>query len=284
MAGMQGRLGLAFVHDARQQRTVMHVTAQQAPLRVIRAFPLPDSGVLVHLHNLSGGILGGDDLAVTLDVRAGARAQVTTTSATRIYRPRPDAVPARQQTTITVAAGGMLEYLPDTLIPFAGARYQQETHITLADDAGFMGWEVLAPGREARDECFAFDTLRLRLDICAGTQPLLLERVALEPHLQPLTAPARMGPYRYLASFYCCHPGLPAARWQALESQLAEIANQYSVRGACQWGVSALVAHGVLVRGLSVEGSQVLQQLTTFWRTAKRTLYDAEAIPPRKVP
>lgn len=284
MTEVRGRLALRFTHDAARGRTVMHADEQQAPLRVVRAFPLADGATLVHLHNLSGGILGGDDLAVDLSVGPDARAQVTTTSATRLYQARNEAAPARQSTTITIAQGGLLEYLPDPLIPFAGSRYEQKTAISLAHDAGFMGWEVLAPGREARAECFAFETLRLSLDIWAEQRPILLERNHLAPQSQPLTTPAQMGTYRYLASFYCAHVGLPTARWQALEAELAAIAQSLSTRGECQWGVTTLVAHGIVVRGLSVDGSQIAHHLTTFWRAAKRSLYGTEAISPRKVP
>jgi urease accessory protein len=284
VSGVQGRLRLHFAHDVRQARTVMRVAEQQAPLRVIRAFPQPDGGVLVHLHNVSGGLLGGDDLVVELEVGPGARSTVTTTGATRLYRSRADVPPACQRMICSIGPGALLEWLPDPLIPFAGARYRQETHIDLATDAGFLGWEVLAPGREARAERFAFDQLDLHLDITTADRPIVLERMHLDPQRRPLDTPARMGIYRYLATLYCCHPGLPALRWQALEAELAEIAYQMSTPGACVWGASMLAAHGLLVRGLSVVGDHIAQDLTTFWRAAKRALYNAEAIPPRKVP
>jgi urease accessory protein len=284
MAGIHGQLRLRFARDVQIDRTVMHVIEQQPPLRAIRAFPLQDGGALVHLHNVSGGVLGGDDLALNLDIDSGAIVQTTTTSATRLYRPRTDASIAYQRTTITIGEGGLLEYLPDPLIPFAGARYLQESSITLADNAGFLGWEILAPGREARSECFAFDRVQLRLDIYATKQPILLERATIEPHITPLQVPARMGSYRYLASFYCCHTGLPASHWQALEAELSEIARARTDPGTCVWGVSTLVAHGLLARGLSISGQRLSHDLMAFWQAAKQSIYKADAIPPRKVP
>jgi urease accessory protein len=68
--------------------TRMTVREQTPPLRVIRAFGAADGRALVHLHNLSGGVLGGDRLTLRAEVGPAARVQLTTTSATRIYRSR----------------------------------------------------------------------------------------------------------------------------------------------------------------------------------------------------
>ena len=136
---VQGRLRLQFAHDPLTQLTQLATCEQQQPLQVIRAFPLAYGGALVHLHNLSGGILGGDLLTLEIEVGADAYAQLTSTSATRLYRCRPAAPMARQTMTVQVHSNGLLEYVPDPLIPFAGARYQQQTQIDLADGAGRGG-------------------------------------------------------------------------------------------------------------------------------------------------
>src|SRR5208282_5562950 len=77
-------------------RTVLAASRQQAPLQVVRAFALEDGGALAHLHNVSGGLLGGDRLELRARVGAGASVQLTTTGATRIYRPRELAADAAQ--------------------------------------------------------------------------------------------------------------------------------------------------------------------------------------------
>src|SRR5271170_1827424 len=128
---LRARLALEFEYSAERAQTILAATQQQPPLRVVRAFPLEDGAALVHLHNVSGGLLGGDALELSIRVGAGAQAQVTTTGATRIYRPKPDAPPATQTTEINVGENGLLEYVPDPLIPFAGARFAQRTTIQL---------------------------------------------------------------------------------------------------------------------------------------------------------
>lgn len=100
-----------------QSQTIVDVGEQTPPLRMIRAFALADGAALAHLHNVSGGVLGGDRLRVNLTVQPRAQAQVTTAGATRVYRHRRGYPDAEQTTTIDVGEGALLEYLPDVLIP-----------------------------------------------------------------------------------------------------------------------------------------------------------------------
>ncbi|MBI3696071.1 MAG: urease accessory protein UreD [Acidobacteria bacterium] len=280
---VEGRLRLRFERHPAAGQTVVTVGEQHPPLQVIRGFPLDNGGALVHLHNLSGGVLGGDGLRVTMEVGPEAGAQVTSTGATRIYRSRSGAPAAVQVTEIRLGENAWMEYLPDPVIPFAGSRYRQETRIEMGPGAGLFWWETVAPGREARRELFDYELLQIESEVAAEGQPVALERIRLEPGARPLSSPARLGPYRYWATFYICRVGVEAARWAALEKQLEELAGELTRPSEVSWGVSALVADGLMVRGLSVKGREITSGLMVFWRTAKRELYGQEAIAPRKV-
>ncbi len=277
-----GRLRLCFGADA-EGRTHLTERAQEPPLQIVRAFDLPDGAALVHLHNISGGILGGDRMETVVEVGPGAQAQLTTTGATRVYRPRGADAPAIQTTDVFVAAGGLLEYLPDPLIPFAGARFRQETRITLAPGAGLFWWETVAPGRVAHGESFAYECLELALDLQAEGRLIARERARLEPHLRPLQTPARLGPYGHFCTLYVCRVGEPPARWSALEAELGALARDMNRPGESLWGASTLPMHGLTVRGLSRTGRDLPAGLRTFWQAAKRVLYGRDALPPRKV-
>ena len=282
-APVDGRLHLQFTRRDEHARTTMRVREQRAPLQVVRAFPIADGGALVHLHNVSGGVLGGDQLHTTVEVGAQAYVQLTTTGATRLYRRRDGRGPAGQTTVVEVGADAMLEYVPDAVLPYAGAAYRQHTRINLAPGAGLFWWEIIAPGREARGEVFAYDLVENELAIVADTRLVALERARLEPHLRPLTSPLRMGPYRTYASFTICRVGVDAATWRELEADLTDLAASLSETGTTVWGVSALPAHGLAVRGLSTIGRVVYPGLVAFWGRAKGRLYGRAAVPPRKL-
>ena len=278
---VDGHLRLRF--EVRRDRTILAKCEQQLPLRVLRAFQLDDGGALVHLHNLSGGVLGGDHLEVTIEVGPGAVAQVTSTGATRIYRSADDSTVARQRLQIRVEDEGLVEYLPDQLIPFSGSRYRQETLIDLGLKAGLFWWETVSPGREACNELFAYDLLQLKTSITAFGSPIALEHMKIEPAKRPASSLARLGAYRYFSTFYICRVGVEQSRWLELEKLLGELAEELSGTSRIVWGVSLLRAHGLVVRALSVRGLDTLAGLLRFWRAAKRFLYDRDAVLPRKI-
>jgi urease accessory protein len=260
----------------------LRVSRQDPPWKVVRAFPQPGGQALVHLHNVSGGVLAGDRLALHVDVEAGATALVTTTGATRLYRHRAGSADSEQRVNVSVGEGGLLEYLPDQVIPFAGSRHAMRTDVRLAPEAALFWWEVLAPGRQASGERFAFERLRVQTEISAGGRPVLLEDFLLDPRERPLGVAARMSEYSHLASFYAFREGLPAAFWRALEDNLNEAASPRSQPGEAIWAASALASDGVLVRGVSRTGRDIPAALAGFWGIARRAVTGQDAVPPRK--
>jgi len=280
---LSASLRLDFERDPRTGQTLLAASRQEPPLKVVRAFAVEDGVALVHLHNVSGGLLGGDQLALAVNVGAGARVQVTTTGGTRIYRARADAAASSQSNEITVGEHGLLEYLPDAVIPFADARFSQRTSIRLEDGAGLFWWEILAPGREARDEIFEYESVEFTTDLVAGGRLVSAERMRLEPKKRPLTSLGRLGPYRTWSTFYVCRVGLGAAEWLEIESELRGVLTLLNKPDDALWGISSLVAHGLVVRCAAKRGRGVLAGLQEVWRAAKWRLYERAAVVPRKV-
>jgi urease accessory protein len=281
--GVRGSLRLRFEARGDAGQTILTNCEQQLPLRIVRAFNLADGAALVHLHNMSGGVIGGDRLDVTVEIGPQAMVQLTSTGATRIYRCRENVQPARQRLQIKVEDSGLIEYLPDQLIPFSGSRYQQETQIELGANAGLFWWETIAPGREAHDELFAYELLQLKTSIRALGSPIAIENMKIEPARRSMISLARLGTYRYFSTFYISRVGVEPSRWKQLEKLLTEFAERLSQPSQVVWGVSPLRAAGLVVRALSVTGREITTQLPDFWRAAKQFLYCREAVLPRKI-
>lgn len=280
---VEASLALDFARDAATGRTVLSASVQEPPLRVVRAFALDDGSALAHLHNVSGGLLGGDRLSLAVNAGAGTSVQLTTTGATRIYRARKNAPFTMQTNEIRVGENALIEYVPDAIIPFAGARFAQRTRIDLGPGAGLFWWEVIAPGREASGEVFAYEHIEMRTDVTANGRLIAAESIRLDPRNSALRSTARLGEYRYWATFYICRVGLDAAAWLAAEAHLREKARELNRPGETLWGVSALLADGLVVRGLAIRGRDALGGLHALWDAAKRRLYGRAAVPPRKV-
>jgi urease accessory protein len=275
-------LRLDFEWNPLTGQTILAGCHQEPPLKVVRAFAIEDGAALVHLHNVSGGLLGGDRMTLAVNLGASAVAQITTTGATRIYRPRAESGATSQSTEIEVGEDGLLEYLPDAVIPFARARYSQRTEVRLASGAGLFWWEILAPGREAHGELFEYESVELRTDLAAENRLIAVERVRLEPKSRQLMSKARIGEYRTWATFYICRVGVGVAEWIEIEKELREVLGRLGGQDAL-WGISTLPAHGLVVRCAAKRGRDVLQGLYDVWKAGKLRLYGRAAVMPRKV-
>ena len=273
------KLHLAFEYS---DRTTLRVREQQPPWRVVRGFEAPSGELLTHIHNVSGGIFDSDALDWRIDVAPGARAQVTSTGATRVYRSRAVDRVASQHGCLRIGEGGYLEYLPDALIPFAGSRFEQITRIELEPDAALIWWDRVMPGREASGEVFRYESLASSFEITANGEPAVVERFIIEPRLRPPDSLARLGPFPHFASCYVCRAGQPAAYWRALESELQSLADRIS-DSEILWGVTSLRAHGLVIRGVARSGRRLSDGLIEFWKAAKWSLCGRVATLPRKV-
>lgn len=277
MTSCRALLQLCFEKDGGETR--MRVPVQQAPWKVVRSFPEASGACLVHLNNVSGGVLAGDHLELTIEAGPGAQALLTTTGATRIYRAKPEVASARQTVAVHVHSEALVEYLPDALIPFGGSRYAQDSMFRLDPGGGLFWWEIVAPGRSG--ERFAYETLELTSTICSGGAPVVVERALLEPARGALDNPMRFGRFTHMASFYICRSGASAGCWSDLEDRLAEAARGIGDEHIV-WGVSALARDGLVVRGLAFETRHLAQGLAVFRRLAMLQLYGVEPVLPRK--
>jgi urease accessory protein len=275
------RLHLSFEPNA-AGATILRVKEQQPPWRVVRGFPAPSGELLAHLHNVSGGIFDTDSLDWQIDVAPGAKAQVTSTGATRIYRSRCAGRCAVQRAALAIAEGGYVEYLPDPLIPFADSRFVQAVRVDLDRGAALIWWDRVAPGREASGEVFRFESLTSSFELIVEGTPAAIERWTIEPGKRPPDSIARLGPFRHFGSCYVCRAGEPAAYWRAFESELQQVVERLSCADIL-WGVTTLRAHGLVVRGAAVSGRLLADGLVEVWKAAKWSLCGRVATLPRKV-
>lgn len=147
--GWRARLELGFA--ASDGRSLLVHRRHEGPLRVQKAL-YPEGPEVCHalLLHPPAGIAGGDALTVQLRVGEGAHALVTTPGAGKWYRSKGPL--ATQLLDFEVAAGGVLEWLPQESIVFDQVRGATETRVRLAGDACYIGLDLLCLGRTASGE------------------------------------------------------------------------------------------------------------------------------------
>jgi urease accessory protein len=147
--------------------TRLPVLRSQVPLVLRRT---PDA---VYLVGGAAGPIGGDLLDLRIDVGAGATLRVRSAAAS-IALPGPDGLESVLTVTAVVAAGALLEYLPEPVVVAAGARHATVIRVTLAAGASLLLRDELLLGRHGEPGGAARSVLRVDY---AG-RPLL--RQALE--------------------------------------------------------------------------------------------------------
>src|SRR4030095_10928481 len=176
-SGCEWRLDLSCARDA--SRTVLAARRYLGPLRVQKALypegPEICQAIIVHP---PAGIVGGDQLAIAINVGARAHAQITTPGAAKWYRSAgADAVAS---TKLVVESGSMLEWLPQESLLFDGARAAITLRIELAADARFVGWDIVGLGRIASGERFASGRLHQTVELCHAGALVWCERAVLD--------------------------------------------------------------------------------------------------------
>lgn len=253
------------------QQTILRRSYALAPYKIQRPFyPEPEICHTVILHS-AGGVLGGDRLSARIHLGAHSQALITTAAAAKIYR--SNGLWAHQQTTITLAEGAYLEWLPQETIVFDRACYQQQVQIDLGPAATFCGWEVVRLGRSAGGEIFSAGCWLNALEVWQGGQPLWIDRqrIAGEQWLSPqaLAGQPLLGLMVWLG-----HPIGP------------EIVHQVrSLAGPLggNWGVTA-VAAGLVCRYRGADRAAVQAWFLAIWDLLRQQYRQRSACRPRVWP
>ena len=259
------------------QRTVLQECYFQVPLQVLRPLYLDDVGTAyVYLVSPCGGVVGGDIYSMTVVVEPEACVCLTTPSATKLYATL--GLPARQQLDITLHAGAVLEYLPEQIIPFAQAAFQQHLTVRLGPGACILAMEIVAPGRLARGEAFAYRDYDSSVCIeDPSGQVVLRERTRLRPGWQRLDGPGLFEGYNYLGTFYAVVEG------RTLSTDLVE--HLHTLLACCTGlrGSATMLAHGgIVIRVLGADHTTVNRALYEVWDVLRRALLGYPAVVWRK--
>jgi len=143
------------------------VSCPPLTLRQVRA----DRGTIgLCLVGTAAAPLGGDELQLTVDVAAGARARLVAAGASIAQGGA-----SRMCTTVRVGEGAALDADPGALIVSAGARVDVTLSIELAASAALVWREVVVLGRTGE----APGRAALRWDVTRGGMPLLRQHVDL---------------------------------------------------------------------------------------------------------
>jgi urease accessory protein len=266
--GWDARLALRFEREG--ARTVLRERVHAGPLRVQKAlYPEGESVCQVVVVHPPAGVVAGDSLTIDVDAGAGAHVQATTPGAAKWYRSTGRV--ARSSTTVRVAAGAIVEWLPLETLLFDGAQAAIGLAIELAADARFIGWEITCLGRIASGERFASGRIEQQFDLRRDGKLLWCDRIVLEGGARALQSGAILDG----ASAFGTMVATPC---DASDALLAACRRVCCDRGS---GAVTRLPHALVARFLGDSAAAARTYFATLWGLLRPALAGREAVFPR---
>jgi urease accessory protein len=221
------------------------VQRSQAPLVLRR------TAEAVYLVSGAAGPLGGDQLELRIEVRAGARLRLRTVAAT-VALPGRSGLESRLTVTATVGPGARLEYRPEPLVVADGARHRTEVAVQLAADASLVLRDEVLLGRhgERGGRC------RTRLRVDRDGRPLLRHELEVDGADPAIGGPAVLAGHRAAGTLLTVEPdvtdGVSGVSGASGAGEDREVADPWVA-------VMALAGAGVLITALA-DGTRMLRR------------------------
>ncbi len=189
------QLGYTVAHG----RTVLARRRHQGPLLVQRSFHPEGTVCHNYLVHPPGGLVGGDQLCLEVELDAEADVLLTTPAAGKCYRSA--GATAEQLQQFQLAPGAALEWLPAETILHGGARTRLLNRFELQDQARLLAWDVLCLGRPGSGDHFSSGSCLQDLRLFRSGRPLLHERLQLVAGDPLLDAPWGLNGYTVIGMF-----------------------------------------------------------------------------------
>lgn len=216
-----------------------------------------------------GGVVGGDELRIQVQVNENAHALLSTPGAAKWYRANGHV--ARQHVQMNVEAGAAVEWLPQETILFDQADVVLDNEINLHADARFIGCEMLCFGRTASGERFQSGRVRQRYAVRVDGKLLWLEQGTLLGGSAAMTGALSLAGHTVCANLLCV--GAPPQRdlIDAVRAAIAPLAEPGTQFGATH--MKSLL----MVRYLGDRSEVARQVMMAAWKVLRPALLGRES-------
>jgi len=196
--------GSALAVEWLRGRSVVTSARSMIPLRLLVLERVGHAAWVVQ-SSLGGGFVGGDQVALRVEVGARASLVLSSQASTKVYR----AARAGFTLDATVGDDAILVAWLDPVVCFVGAVFDQVQRFRLASTASLITVDAWTAGRVARGERWAFERLATRLAIEIGGAPVLDDAMLLSSAHGELAA--RLAGKDAFATIAIAGPALAAA-------------------------------------------------------------------------
>ncbi len=259
--GWQASLALQFCHSV--EKTRLHSARHSGPLTVQRPFYPEGNTCHLYLLHPPGGIVGGDELDISVTLDAQSHVLLTMPGASKFYRSGGPTARLRQH--FHLAPKATLEWLPQDAIFFPGAQARVDSVFHISTGSRLLAWDLLCLGRPVINETFHRGCLNNRIDVWKDGVPLLIERLYLADG--DLSAVAEH-PWVGTLLFY-----------PADDAQLEGVRERLEPLGA--YAGATLIDQLLTVRFLSHDNLICLRAMREIWRYMRPRMLQKSPVFPR---
>lgn len=151
-----------------------------APFKVMSPFKAQNF-LQIMVVKVSAGLMAGDTEQINITLQPGAKAEFLSQAFEKIHQMDDDGE-AKREGHIKVGADATLYYAPLPVLPFADSAFRSSFVIDLDSDTSRLFYsDVLACGRAARGEEFAYRLYESRLRITRGGELIYVDNLHFAP-------------------------------------------------------------------------------------------------------
>ncbi|MBV8377808.1 MAG: urease accessory protein UreD [Verrucomicrobia bacterium] len=254
-------------------RTVLVENRHFGPLLVQKAI-YPEGEQICHavIVHPPGGIAGGDELTVEIDLQADSNVVITTPAAAKWYKaPRHR---CRQETTVRLAERSTLDWLPQENIFYNATHVSSNFILQLEPGATAIGWDMGLLGRGASGEQWLEGSLRSVTSIERGDgSPLWVERLLLDAPSSMLEACQCLSGFVAFGTLWAIGSSCMAAVANELHSHLP-------LEAELRAGATSLPGGILLLRVLAQDIERLRQMMTECWLRLRPLVH---GLPPQRL-
>lgn len=268
LSSLSWQAELSLSYQYRLDKTVIASRQHKGPLVVQKPFYPEHEVCHTYILHPPGGVVGGDQLTINVNVDSGAHALITTPASGKFYR--CDERQASQSQNLRIDDGGILEWLPQETILFDQAKVKTHTSIELGEHGKLLAWEIMCLGRPASGEGFDNGYCQQCFEITRQGQKLLVERARLEGGSDLLSAKWGMQEYTVLGVMVV----------SSADSELQTLARGVEPVSTGLNSVT-LIDDLMICRCLGHQGIEVREFFTRIWQAIRPAWIGREAELPR---
>lgn len=263
----KARLTLEF--EKREHRTVVTNRKHVGPLVIQKPFYPEGAPCHIYLLHPPGGLVGGDQLTLNINLGTQSHVLITTPGAAKFYR---SAGPVAQQTqTLNACNESLLEWMPQETIVFDQSNASINTEINLEENSKFIGWEIICLGRAASAEKFTTGNLQQKLQLSINNKPAFIERALFQGKSELLSAPWGLAN----------HPTVGTMIITPADQQLVNIIREQVQAEPYELFSTTLMDKVIVCRYLGPQAEAAKTLFIKVWKIARPHIQNIEACIPR---